>query len=444
VRPPVQTNATYESVYGEADRRRSEAERASNLFRGEISENESRTVMFTLTGKPQTPDDGGDVDIINMGSIPAPKRARLDDKKSKLSTKTIVLRILGSVGSLLLFVVIALFASLFVIAHGPSETIRDALVQSAEQTSAAKWVPYLFLDSSTVKIIIEKSEETVKDFVSAEDYAASIDKVITEDEWKKAKDGMIFETYSGPTFKAYVLLVKDPSRVFVGTSAERKAADSSAEDASTIFEISEFYNAVAAINGGEFPDYGGGGTGTTPIGITYSKGECVHNDGYTDRTFLGITKDNKLVVCEGMTRDKADGLGIRDGVSFQKGNTLIQNENGQIIRYRQDGNTGTAQRTGIGQRADGTIILVVTDGRTASSLGATHNDMIELMEYYGAQTAGLLDGGSSSLMFYRDYYNKYDYDVSKLDKYQLMGLVNNFKAFTEPRRIPTFFIVNPE
>ena len=88
--------------------------------------------------------------------------------------------------------------------------------------------------------------------------------------------------------------------------------------------------------------------------------------------------------------------------------------------------------------------MIVTDGRTASSLGATHNDMIDLMVSYGAVSAGMLDGGSSAMMFYRDYYNKYNIDTSTLDEYQQQGLVNNYKAFTSPRRIPTFFMVTPE
>ena len=66
------------------------------------------------------------------------------------------------------------------------------------------------------------------------------------------------------------------------------------------------------------------------------------------------------------------------------------------------------------------------------------------MVSYGAVSAGMLDGGSSAMMFYRDYYDKYDIDKSTLDEYQLQGLVNNYKAFTNPRRIPTFFMVKPE
>ena len=90
------------------------------------------------------------------------------------------------------------------------------------------------------------------------------------------------------------------------------------------------------------------------------------------------------------------------------------------------------------------MILLVTDGRTASSIGATHNDVIDIMVSYGAVTAGMLDGGSSSMMYYENYFDKYDYDKNSLDQYQLRGLVNKYKAFTKPRYIPTYFIVGGE
>ena len=69
--------------------------------------------------------------------------------------------------------------------------------------------------------------------------------------------------------------------------------------------------------------------------------------------------------------------------------------------------------------------------------------MIKLMVEYGAVSAGMLDGGSSAMMFYRDWFNKYETDTSKLDQYQQRGLVNNYKAFTNPRKIPSFFMVTP-
>ena len=241
---------------------------------------------------------------------------------------------------------------------------------------------------------------------------------------------------SKPTFKAYLLMVKDPSRVFVGTSSDFK----SGKPGMRIFEIADKYGAVAAINGGEYPDGGGVGQGDYPIGITYSQGALVF-DGHTNRTFMGFTNENKLYVSEGMNKTRAAELGIRDGVCFQTGNCLITNDGENITLHYADGNTGRAQRTAIGQRADGTVLLLVTDGRTASSIGATHNDLIEIMLEYGAVMAGKLDGGSSAMMYYRNYFDLYDIDPSGLDEYQRKGLVNTYKAFTNPRKMPTYFVI---
>ena len=182
------------------------------------------------------------------------------------------------------------------------------------------------------------------------------------------------------------------------------------------------------------------GTGAYPSGLTYSLGRKVWDDG-ARLTFIGFDNNNKLVVANSMTAREADQAGIRDAVSFQTNNVLIDNKDGKVNFYYSDANTGTSQRTAIGQRADGTVILLVTDGRSTSSLGATRGDVIDMMVQYGAVTAAMLDGGSSSMMYYEDYVEKYNIDKSKLDEYQLKGMVNKFKAFTEPRYVPTYFCV---
>lgn len=433
-RPAVKTNAQSASYNS---RRMSATD--SDIFKQGLSDSESRAMMFALTGKAEQPSDGGEVDIINLGRISAPKKKK-EAKKKKSKVGAFIGLALVAVVSFVLFFVIFVFASVGLVAHGPSETVRDLLVQSAMQASATKWVPYVFLPAETVDGIINKSEEVVQDIVSLEDYSSDTNSEINEDEWANAKDGMIFETVSGSTFKAYVLLVKDPSRVFCGTSTDDFSNSKAGVD---VFQAAERYGAIACINAGEFLDNGGHGSGYAPLGLTYSQGKCVYRD-TTPKTFMGFDNENRLIVREGMTEAEADELGIRDAVCFQNNNTLIQKEGDNIILSYEDGNAGTSQRTAIGQREDGTVILIVTDGRSASSLGATHNDMIDLMVSYGAVTAGMLDGGSSAMMYYEDYYTKYGYDVSKLDEYQKMGLVNNYKAFTEPRKIPTFFMVKPE
>ena len=254
-------------------------------------------------------------------------------------------------------------------------------------------------------------------------------------DWSKAVDGIYFKVINAPHCRAYVAIIKDPTRVYTATSSDFKSGKTGIR----FWDLAERDGTVLMINAGEYPDNGGGGDGGIPVGITYSRGACVWDDDML-RTFMGFDKNNRLVLREGITRAQADELGIRDGVCFQYNNILIQKKGDQVVANRR-GDTAVSQRTAIGQREDGAVIFLVTDGRTGASPGASYNDVIDIMLRFGAVNAGMLDGGSSSLLYYRDYYNIYNYDISKLDKYQKMGLVNKYKAFTEPRRIPTYFAV---
>lgn len=372
------------------------------------------------------------------------------NKRRRLGAWCVVRRILLSLFTLIFLSVGALYLILYSIARGPSKTVRNMLVLSAKQASATKWIPSLFLDDETIDEIVRDSEKVTVDVMSAAEYA-KLHEVNAErekqsgkevkDEWADAVDGIKLFTDRGDTFKAYIMLIADPSRVFVGVSS---GDFEKAEIGMNIYSMVAKYGAVAAINGGEYEDPGGEGTGAKPIGLTYSKGACVWNDS-AYRTFIGFDWNDRLVVSEGMSEDGAKARGIRDGVMFQNGNVLISSYNGDVSLYYAAGNTGTAQRTAIGQREDGTVIFIVTDGRAASSLGATHNDMIDMMVKYGAVNAAMLDGGSSAMMYREDYYDLYDEfrDVT-LDEYQVRGLVNKYKAFSSPRTMPTYFLVARE
>ena len=361
--------------------------------------------------------------------------------KRRMTVGCVIRRILLVLLTAILFTVGSLLAVCNTLANGPSKTARDKAVMSALQASATKWMPGLFLSSDTVEEIKKNSQVVVTDVKPITDIPSGDGDgdTPTADKWANAIDGMIYENVNGTTFKGYVLLIKDPARVTVGVSSNDFAH---ATAGMRIFELADKYNAVAAINAGEFRDDGGVGTGYAPMGLTYSEGNCVWNDGLS-RTFMGFDKNNRLYVAEGTTYAQAEELGMRDAVSFQTGNVLITNDGTNVPYYYADSNTGVAQRTAIGQCADGTVIFLVTDGRTASSMGATRNEIIDTLISYGAVTAGMLDGGSSSMLYYRDYFTKYNIDQSQLDEYQKMGLVNKYKAFTNPRRIPTYFIVKP-
>ena len=57
-------------------------------------------------------------------------------------------------------------------------------------------------------------------------------------------------------------------------------------------------------------------------------------------------------------------------------------------------------RTAIGICADGSYLMVVSDGRTSESEGLNLYGLAEIMQALGAKTAYNLDGGGSSTMVY--------------------------------------------
>ena len=96
---------------------------------------------------------------------------------------------------------------------------------------------------------------------------------------------------------------------------------------------------------------------------------------------------------------------------------------------------GVNPRTGIGQRSDGAILMLVIDGRQVSSLGATFADMTDIFLSYGAVNACNLDGGSSSVMMYRDMQGLYGEPGT-------VQMINSYSVLqSQPRRMPNYWMV---
>ena len=371
---------------------------------------------------------------------------------------------------LLLFALLLfLWGTMFVIAHGPSTTMRNLLVGMALQSGGVKFLPYTVLSVNTINEILAEDAQGITEVYDPSDAERYVVKIITNengerievkvlvnddgsavitdengntevteyDEWEYAIDGIQFITVTRSNFKAYMLIIRDPSRVYLAC-----ASDFTGEVGKNCFEIAEQENAVATINAGLFSI--AKGEGRYPIGLTYSGGKCVWNDGNTGLTFIGFDTDNKLIVSDTMTKSAAEKLNIRDGVTFQVTENscrLIYTDENGSVHVSSSSSVSPAQRSAIGQRADGAVIFLATDGRSASSIGASYNDVTQLMYEYGAVTAGMLDGGTSSQMFYANYAELYNYDKSTLNEYQLKGLVNNYVAGALPRKVPTHFVV---
>jgi exopolysaccharide biosynthesis protein len=197
----------------------------------------------------------------------------------------------------------------------------------------------------------------------------------------------------GSRFKGYLLEIDDPTRVSLGVTDQLGIAGE------TTSQIAKANGAVAAVNAGGFADPGGTGTGRSPDGVIIHNGDIIwgaNTGGMVN--LVGLLNNKGILVSGSYTLAQIRQMNIRDGISF--GPTLIKNGVKQITHG--DGGRGFEPRTAIGQKPDGTILLLVIDGRqTGSLLGATLLDVQNTLYGQGAWTAANLDGGSSTTMYYQ-------------------------------------------
>ena len=339
---------------------------------------------------------------------------------------------------LVLFTVIVIalvgaYLMLNLIFNGPSPNARDRLTMSMRESSGMKWFPQIFIGEDMVAEIEKSTSATLPEEVSnSSQIKIDLDSSVSGsgDEWENYPDGIRLEEVHGDTYNAYVMIIRDPSRVYQATSTEAFSYDIPGLRITKAIEKEE---AVAAVNAGAFFDNGTSDpiVGSVPAGLVISRGEVVwnaHHDMVPQVGFVGFNQDDILVVAQSMTAAKAKELKIRDGCEF--GPVLIMN--GTINEEAYNDNSGLNPRTCIGQRADGAVILLVIDGRQASSFGGTFGDCIDIMVEYGAVNACNLDGGSSSVMLRRD------------PATGTVEMINNYSLLQkEPRRMPTFFMVAP-
>lgn len=345
---------------------------------------------------------------------------------------TVIRRVLLVILTIAVLAVLGLCMVMDRVFNGPSEAARDVLTMSLLEPSATKWIPAIFLGEETVAQIKADADAPVLDDVSAGSQVIINNSAITgtNNEWADYPDGIRIETVYGDTYTAHVMLIRDPSTVYLATSSKNYSIDT---PGTRITAQIETEGAIAAINAGAFNDDGSTNSyvGSLPIGLVISNGDVVWDDGKIYEGFVGFNEDDILVVANSMDAETAAQLNIRDGCCF--GPVLLMD--GQINQVEYSSNSGYNPRTAIGQRADGTVIFVCIDGRQVGSLGGTYSDLINIMVEYDAVNACNLDGGSSSVMLYRDNYGIYGNAGEVV-------MINSYSLLQEaPRRMPTFFMV---
>lgn len=290
----------------------------------------------------------------------------------------------------------------FIVFYGPFSTLKKMIVGQAMSTMSHQYIATLFLSQKQINDIL---------YSTSDDNSGSNSNTITslEDDIKKIKVGnhdstIDLEKVEGKKFTGLMLIVHDPTRVKIGYSSKL------GEVGEKTSQIAKNNNAIAAINGGGFQDKAKNstatwtGTGALPTGIIISEGKLVYpkeNVNYNQKYIgvAGITKDGRLVVGD-YTIDELNKYNVKEAICF--GPTLIK---GGVLQTKDSNgrpidSQGANPRTAIGQREDGSILLLTIDGRQGLQMGATIGDVQRVMKEQGAVNAVNLDGGASTTLYY--------------------------------------------
>lgn len=195
---------------------------------------------------------------------------------------------------------------------------------------------------------------------------------------------IVGEDSLGMEYAGKVALCKKPENIIVGT------CEGLFEYGSYVSEMVSNYNAILGINASGFADYEGNGTGGLPYGFLKSEGETLQSAVGDTWKIIGFDEEDHLQI--GAFTDTSN---LRDAVEFHPA-LIINGEN----LVAGSGLNDQQPRTAIGQAEDGTVIMLVIDGRQFHSFGISIERCAEIMERYDAYQASMLDGGSSSVMVY--------------------------------------------
>lgn len=253
--------------------------------------------------------------------------------------------------------------------NGPSPAARDALTLSMLDSGLTVGIPGLFLEDAQIQAIRESATAMALEDISD---PSLITCNPDSDLWQDYPEGIRAEDFRGDGFTAHILMVRSAGQVYLSHSAE----------GSKIAPQLKAEGAAAGI-------YASDGSG-----LVISQGNALPG-AEANGGFCGFNSDNVLILAGSMTQDEARELAIRDGCGCE----LILILNGQINEGAYNASSGFGPRVCIGQRTDGSVVMLTIDGLSADSIGGTYRDCIDILYEYGCVNACSLEGIPAAMLF---------------------------------------------
>lgn len=270
---------------------------------------------------------------------------------------------------------------------------RDLFVTSAMTSLNHQYLAKWFFSSKDIAAILKRNEvKTTSESTntSAIQVAANTSSSSQNTQTATYSNDIQSITITGSGYVGHLLIISDPTKVHVAYSNQ---LGTKGEKLKTVMASDS--SLVAGINAGGFVN--DQSTGGVPLGCIISRGSLIYGEKTTRYNMIGFTSSGVLTLGT-FTPEEALSKGITEAVTFKP--FLIVN--GQAMITSGNGGWGIAPRTAIGQTKDGKILMLVIDGRQVGySIGATLREVQDILLKYGAYNAANLDGGASTVMYYK-------------------------------------------
>ena len=176
-------------------------------------------------------------------------------------------RSLALLGTTLVLILAILLGVIWVLEKGPSPTVTELFCRSVRETSAVRWISNIFLtDEEIDQFKSQNTENLITDAVNTSLIRVHQGTQSDSEAGEEEEAALELIDISQGTIKGKLLIVKDPSRIILGTS------DNLGQQAGLqLTDMVAKYDGIAGVNAGGFNDENGRGNGGIPQGLVITE-----------------------------------------------------------------------------------------------------------------------------------------------------------------------------
>ena len=283
----------------------------------------------------------------------------------------------------------------FILVYGPIDKARVFWITTSMETMNHKYLAHIFYSQKTIDNVMDQNY-LIANQDTTNTKEITIGQIETKNEYENIYEKQILERekdqlyklieFKYKEFNCYLVAIYDPTRVEAATSQNIAKGQ-------ILTTIAKNNDAIVAINGGGYS-----WSHWYPRGLIVQNGKTIYAESSAKYVTAAINNDGVLMAGSFSASD-IKSKNIKHALSF--GPALITN--GKPVTIRGTGGSGLNPRTVIAQRKDGIMLFLVVNGYGHNMSwkgrgGVYLNDLLVILQRYGAYNAVNMDGGSSTTM----------------------------------------------